>query len=251
MRGLTQLLRRVTSSWRQRQPLRPHFGHWKQMGIAKGAATDISQPQTAESLNIEQFRAAPCYLNRLDHLRSAFELAPAEGHVLEFGVFRGGSLNWLARWSEARRAPRVYGFDSFEGLPEAWVRTKSGLQYERGHFALKGLPTVLPNVELVPGFFDATLPHWLGAHSGPVALLHNDSDLYSSTWSVLMQLNERIVPGTIIVFDELCDWRDSGTYDAWEEGEWRALREWMAEHDRQVAVLSRHQEFAAAVRIVK
>jgi len=255
MSGLTQMLRRVTGGrWpRRKEPRwdRPHFDCYKQLGTAPGAALHSAQPRTAKTLDIEQFRSAPCYLNRLDHLRHAFELAPDEGYVLEFGVFRGGSLNWLGQWSQNRHSACVHGFDSFEGLPEAWVRTKRGEQLDRGHFALGRLPAVLANVELVPGFFDATLPGWLAEHPGPVALLHNDSDLYSSTIYTLTQLNERIVPGTVIVFDELCDWRDSGKYDAWEEGEWRALRQWMAERGRQVQVLSRNQEFAAAVRVVQ
>ena len=255
MSGLSRLLRRVTGGrWPRRRDARsdrPHFDCWKRLGVAPGATTDTSQPHAADELHIDQFRAAPCYLNRLDHLRHAFDLAPAEGHILEFGVYRGGSLNWLARWSEQRREPRVFGFDSFAGLPEAWVRTKSGVSYERGHFALDHLPAVLPNAELVPGFFDVSLPGWLAEHPGPVALLHNDSDLYSSTIDTLTELNDRIVPGTIIVFDELCDWRGSGQYDAWEEGEWRALREWMAAGGRRVAVLSRNQDFAAAVRVVQ
>jgi len=255
MSGLTQLLRRVTGGrWPRRRTMRdgrPHFDCWEQLGIAPGVTADTSQSRAADELHIDQFRAAPCYLNRLDHLHHALELAPADGYILEFGVYRGGSLNWLARWAEERRQPRVFGFDSFEGLPEAWVRTKSGEGYARGHFALERLPAVLPNALLVPGFFDATLPGWRAAHAGPVALLHNDSDLYCSTIDTLTQLNDRIVPGTIIVFDELCDWRNSGVYDAWEEGEWRALREWMAAHDRRIAVLSRNQEFAAAIRVVR
>lgn len=253
MSGLTQLLRRVTGGrWpRPRVPgvRRPHFSPWERAGVLPGGRE--SGPHTAASLAIEHFYAAPAYGNRIDHLRRCFELATAVGYVLEFGVFRGGSLNWLARWSQDRRAPQVFGFDSFEGLPEAWVMTKQGGGKQRGHFAVERLPRVLANAQLVPGFFDNTLPGWLAAHPGPVALLHNDSDLHSSTIYTLSQLNERIVPGTIIVFDELCDWRESGKYDAWEEGEWRALREWMAAHDRRVQVLSRNQEFAAAVRVVK
>jgi hypothetical protein len=255
MSVLSHMLRRVTGGrWpRRRLPRldRPHFDCFKRLGAVPGMASASGQPRSATELCIEEFFSAPCFLNRLDHLRHAFELAPAEGHILEFGVFRGGSLNWLARWSQQRRWPRVFGFDSFEGLPEPWVRTKSGLRYDRGHFAVSRLPAVLPNTELVAGFFDQTLPGWLTSHAGPVALLHNDSDLYSSTIYTLTQLNERIVPGTIIVFDELCDWRSCGEYDAWEEGEWKALREWMAAENRQIEVLSRNQEYAAAVRVVK
>jgi hypothetical protein len=255
MSGLSQMLRRVTGGrWpRPRTPgvREPHFGSWQKLGAAAAGAGFTSAPQTAESLSIERFRAAPAYYNRIDQLRRAFELAPAEGHILEFGVFRASTLNWLARWSQDRREGRVFGFDSFEGLPEAWVMTKEGGGKEQGHFAVEGLPQVLNNVELVPGFFDATLSGWLAEQRGPIALLHNDSDLYSSTIYTLTELNDRIVPGTIIVFDELCDWSQSGKYDNWVEGEWRALREWMAACDRQIEVLSRTHDYAAAVRVAQ
>jgi hypothetical protein len=255
MSGLSQVLRRFTGGRfpRKRPPRsdRPLFSPWKRQGAEPGAVTDPAQPHTAQTLKIDHFWAAPGFFNRIDHLHHCFGLAPAAGHVLEFGVFRGGSLNWLARWAAQRNQGHVFGFDSFEGLPEQWVRTKNGEAYDRGHFSLPGLPPVEANATLVPGFFDATLPAWLDAHPGPVALLHNDSDLYSSTIFTLTQLNERIVPGTVIVFDELCDWRDSGKYDNWAQGEWKALLEWMAMFHRKVLVLSRNQEYAAAVQVVE
>jgi hypothetical protein len=254
MSELSHMLRRVTGgrwpSKRQPRPDQPLFSPWKRLGMAPGVTTDPAQPHTAETLAIDDFWRAPGFHNRIDHLHHCFGLAPATGHVLEFGVFRGGSLNWLAQWSRGRNDPRVFGFDSFEGLPEEWVRTKTGERYDAGHFALAGLPPVVPGVTLVPGFFDATLPGWLARHTGPVAFLHNDSDLYSSTIYTLTVLNDRIVPGTVIVFDELCDWRDSGKYDNWVEGEWKALREWMATFNRRVVVLSRNEEYAAAVQVV-
>src|SRR5437868_900632 len=39
------------------------------------------------------------------------------GHVVEFGVFKGGTIRYIAAKDPNRT---VHGFDSFEGLPEAW-----------------------------------------------------------------------------------------------------------------------------------
>ena len=59
-----------------------------------------------------------------------------DGHYLEFGVFTGGTIRYIAR----RIGPRtIHGFDSFEGLPEAW----SGFGLGGRSFDVKGrLPRV-------------------------------------------------------------------------------------------------------------
>ena len=65
-------------------------------------------------------------------LRHTLKLAPPTGEVLEFGVFRGKSIRTIAKVVPKRK---VYGFDSFIGLPEDWERGK-GDTYKKGHFNL-------------------------------------------------------------------------------------------------------------------
>lgn len=253
MSQLTKWVRSIRSRlWPEGKPkvTRPVFKKWDRNAPRPREARP-SLPLAAAELRIEDFQQAPVYVDRTDHLFHSLQLAPRSGYVLEFGVFQGGSLNWLAQWSREREDPRVYGFDSFEGLPHAWMRTKSGDQYNAGHFALMALPSVVDNAVLVPGFFDATLGIWLAEHSGPAAFIHNDSDLYSSTLLTLQLLNERIVPGTIIVLDDLCSWTNPAAYDNWEEGEWKALREWMSQFDRRITIVSRNQTMGATVRVVE
>jgi hypothetical protein len=110
----------------------------------------------------------------------------------------------------------VYGFDSFEGLPEAW---RSG--FPAGAFDLDQLPDV-PGAELVVGWFDDTVPGFLAEHPGPVSFLHLDADLYSSTRTVLDLVGPRLQPGSIVLFDEYFN------YLGWEEHEHRAWREYVA-----------------------
>lgn len=249
MSQLSQLVRHVQAGlWPRRRV--PFFKKWNR-GAERPRGVASSRVYSADELTIDDFFQAPVYGDRVDHLFHAFGHAPSLGHVMEFGVFQAGTLNWMAQWSRRRPDPRVFGFDSFQGLPHDWVRTKDGGdRYQAGHFALPALPCVKPNARLVPGFFDATLAPWLAENPGPVALLHNDSDLYSSTIHTLRLLNDRIVPGTVIVFDELCSWIGSATFDNWEEGEWRALREWMAQFHRRIAILSRDSCTATAIRVV-
>ena len=64
------------------------------------------------------------------------ELIAPTGLVLEFGVWKGTSLHHLTTRLSSRK---VYGFDSFEGLPETW-----GSVLPKGTFKLDSLPEIPP-----------------------------------------------------------------------------------------------------------
>jgi hypothetical protein len=146
-----------------------------------------------------------------DTLRHALAQAPAEGMALEFGVASGTTLRIIAA---AREDGPVHGFDSFEGLPEHWR-----LGFDAGAFATDQPPDV-EGAELVVGWFDDVLPGFLDAHPGPVAFLHVDCDLHSSTVTVLEQVGPRFTQGTIVLFDEYFN------YPGWQDHEHRAWTEY-------------------------
>jgi len=177
---------------------------------------------------------APRFRDRFELLSHGARIARPEGLVLEFGVYTGQTINHLARLLPARR---IYGFDSFEGLPETW----------RPGFAAGDLrrepPAVSHNVELVAGWFDRTLPDFLSEQGeAPVALLHVDCDLYSSTQTIFAQLGGRIVAGTIIVFDEYFN------YPGWREHEFRAFQEFARRiHYDYVGLVPGNQQVAVAI----
>ncbi|WP_075968138.1 class I SAM-dependent methyltransferase [Immundisolibacter cernigliae] len=156
---------------------------------------------------------ARSYARKFDLYDDVISRAPVTGLWLEFGVYTGETINYIA----GRASSVIYGFDSFEGLPENW---RDG--FPKGHFSLGRLPTVKGNVELVTGWFDETLPNFLSEHPGPISFLHIDCDLYSSTKVVFDLCQDRIVPGTIIVFDEYFN------YPGWEEGEFKAFQEFVS-----------------------
>lgn len=118
---------------------------------------------------------------------------------LEFGVYRGDSIRaWLGL--NAHKESRFIGFDSFEGLPEHW----SG-SFGAGAFDVGGnIPDITDNrVTFVKGWFQRTVPNFLRQFRPRSQLvIHNDSDLYSSTLYTLTQLDSIMVPGTIVIFDE-------------------------------------------------
>jgi len=250
MSRLSSFLRAISGGRLPNAILGPRFGEWKQLGHSGERRTNPAAAHTAKTLKIDHFWEAPAFGNTIDQLHHAFQLIPSKGYITECGVYKGRSLNWLAKWATKRTDPRVFGFDSFEGLPHDWIMGKDGRILKADRFQIPSLPKVLPNACLVQGWFDATLIPWLQQNPGPIAMLHNDSDLYSSTILTLRAFNERLMPGSVIVFDELCDWKNSGVYDNWEQGEWKALIEWMGDFNRTVRVLSRDSRYAAAVQVV-
>lgn len=140
------------------------------------------------------------------------EISKQDGLNLEFGVFKGHTINLCAIKQPNRT---FYGFDSFEGLPEDWRKG-----FLKGHFNLNGfLPNVNSNVKLVKGLFSDTLQDFLDEHKEHVSYVHIDCDLYSSTKYVLETLKDRFVVGTVLLFDEFYN------YPGWEEGEFKAWME--------------------------
>jgi predicted O-methyltransferase YrrM len=156
-------------------------------------------------------RNRPRFGSREELLKFSIQQASVTGLVLEFGVFSGYTINWIA---EHFPNQTIFGFDSFQGLPEDWT-----VGAKKGHFATTGLPNVRGNVELIVGWFDCSLRPFLDTHPGSLSLLHVDCDLYSSTKTVLNELSDRIVPGTIIVFDEYYNYPD------WKRHEYLAFNE--------------------------
>ena len=190
-------------------------------------------------------------IERKKHIQAVCKLPTIKGEILEFGVYQGKTITHIAR---AFPDSTIWGFDSFEGLPEDWFINASDKESPRpaGYFALDQLPEVPGNVNLVKGFFDQSLPRWLKENPiKEISILHIDCDLYSSTATVFNYLNEFIVAGTIIIFDELYPWSGLERYDLWEEGEWKALKEWVEKYDREFEVIYRNRHQQCSIRIVK
>jgi hypothetical protein len=169
-----------------------------------------------------------------DIYRACLEACVPDGLYAEFGVYHGRSLESIRAILDAEIP--LYGFDSFEGLPEAW----NG--YPAGSFATSVRPE-LPNTHLVVGRFENTVPEFVQAYPGHVSFLHIDCDLYASTRTVLTAFADRTVPGTVILFDELFG------YAGFEQHEFRALSEFIAETGLGFEVIGRWATYRAAVRI--
>lgn len=151
----------------------------------------------------------------IETFKLALGAAPSEGLVLEFGVRFGNTIRQIAGLVKQP----VHGFDSFEGLPEVWHHEPKGSYTTKGE-----IPEVPKNVTLHVGWFEDTLPAFLEKTSGTVRFMNIDCDIYSSTKTVLDQLAPRIVPGTVIVFDEYIG------NEHWREDEFKAFQEAVARY---------------------
>ncbi len=149
----------------------------------------------------------------------------ASGFLCELGVYKGDSLNKLAK----RAFPhKVYGFDTFTGLPEFW---RSG--FPQGAFDVSGEKLrFATNCVLYKGLFDQTLSNFLKDVPDQARLIHVDCDLYSSTSIALRILTPRITPQTVIVFDEYFN------YVGWEKHEHKAFLEFLEATGRSCRYLA-------------
>ena len=149
--------------------------------------------------------------------RRAFKHAHVDGFIAEYGVDQGKSYIEICK-----NFPddEVFGFDAFAGLPNngRW----SGNIAHEGQFDYSGkIPFQKPtNGTIVNGWFNETCPGF--DYEKPVAqFLHIDCDVYSSTVDIFNTLSGKVVPGTVIVFDDYCN------YTGWRVGEWKAWQEFV------------------------
>jgi len=157
----------------------------------------------------------------------ACDISNVKGCVLEFGVYRGDSLRNVMN-AKLDKGRKVFGFDSFEGLPEDW----SGTVCNKGFFSTEGNIPVIEGVKFYKGWFENSIPQYLNDNKNQIiSVLHVDCDLYSSTKTVLYSLNEFIVPGTIICFDEWIYRKTDGAIG--DDHECKCFHEWVKDCVRE------------------
>jgi hypothetical protein len=163
---------------------------------------------------LSHMNGARWFSSARETLRFAVASALEGGTTVELGVHHGVSLRWLSEL----RGGKLHGFDSFEGLPDAWAGVP------RGRFTADGQTPLGLDCELWVGLFDDRLPHFVERHPEPISLLHIDSDLYASAVSGFQHLAPLLVPGTVIAFDEYLG------HATWRQDEFRAFSEACARH---------------------
>jgi len=147
----------------------------------------------------------------LEHLLSEL---PVPGAILECGTYRGGTLLGMAHVLGKRGLrPRMFGLDSFEGFPEpvAQDRRDDGDFHPDVHKGALGDASYsglierierlgwTDHVHVIKGFFEDTLPQ---LNAEKYSLVHIDCDLYQSYMTCLEHAYPRMLPGSIMVFDD-------------------------------------------------
>lgn len=178
---------------------------------------DIAVQETAEYV-LQNMRKVTYYKNREEYQEMlAARYMKGNGLKLEFGVAGGTSLWRFTKYAK----DKIYGFDSFEGLPEKYT-ADIGI----GFFKQKKIPNVPENVELIVGYFSDTLPNFLTREdvaNRDIEFIHIDCDLYSSTKQVFQFLESKIQRGTVMAFDEYFN------FPGWKNEEFLAFQEWVQE----------------------
>lgn len=117
---------------------------------------------------------------------------------MEFGVSSGASFRWWIE-NQAHAQTRFFGFDTFEGLPEAFGPFGKGAMAA----TLESINVTDPRATFYKGLFQDTLIEFLeGYKSNNRKVIHLDADIFSATIFVLSQLYKYFNDGDIIMFDE-------------------------------------------------
>ena len=137
--------------------------------------------------------------NLYQHVVDIKGLANIPIDYLEFGVSKGRSFSWWLK-ANTNQDSRFFGFDTFEGLPEAW-----GAVYKKGDMS-----AIIPDVDdnradFIKGLFQDTFQPFTKSNNlntGRTKIIHLDADLFSSTLYILTSIAPYLNKGDILLFDE-------------------------------------------------
>ena len=166
-------------------------------------------------------------------IKKALENHNKNSMYLEFGVFKGKSLNLFSKYLKIKNS-KIYGFDSFEGLNEDWV----GTRMTKNFFSNNGkVPKVNKNCLIIKGRVQDTLDSFINNKKNlRINFLHMDLDTYPSTKFVLKKLKKFLINDSIILFDELYN------MEGWKVGEFKALSEVFSKNEFQYLAFSEDRE---------
>lgn len=177
---------------------------------------DVLNAISADKFERVEFAGVKKFYNRDTLLEECIRISrPELSEWVELGVGSGQSAKVILETaSRLGRTARLHGFDSFQGLPEAWAEIAAAGTYSYPAPRLQD-----GRVVLHPGWFEETLPSFGQSCTEQLGFVHVDCDLYSSTATAFRALGHVLRPGTVLLFDEYWNYLEAA------EHEQRALRE--------------------------
>lgn len=173
---------------------------------------------------------------------------PTQSDIYAFGVCSGKSVREYTSLIPDNVYNKIYGFDSFMGLPkddteplwqECWAEGNFDSQKETNSNspieASKKIEDYVDNKKYIPiiGFYEDSLKDALVSSLDlkPALIVDIDVDLYSSTITTLdfMLRNKLITRGTLLFYD---DWGGSKGFETFSSGESRAHKEMFEKYDK-------------------
>jgi hypothetical protein len=159
----------------------------------------------------------------LGELYQRFKHLP--GALLEFGTWRGQNLilmeNLRAIYEPFNKQRRIIGFDTFSGYPENTTMTAASIETHDGYNTKPDYPAYLAellqvhegnnafghirgNHKLVMGDVIETAPKYFQDHPETlVAFAFFDMGPYEPTLAALQAIKPHLMPGSVLLFDEL------------------------------------------------
>jgi len=205
--------------------------------ILKKIAKDMNRLNYNDELYKRVFDYYRNRWNAIDDITDYLVGAEIPCDYCEFGVFQGTTFSYAYKMMHPIfKSMKFFAFDSFSGLPKPKGIDKldrySSSFYE-GQFEyseemfiskLKEEHRDISKIISVKGWFNEILNSELTKKYGiqNIAVAWVDCDLYESTVPVLEYITDKVVTGSVVVFDDWHCYRNLPDF-----GEQRACREWL------------------------
>ena len=179
-------------------------------------------------------------LTKILFVNEAYQLILNQpGIIVEFGTWWGQNItlfeNLRAIYEPFNQSRRVIGFDTFEGYPEISSKDKPSETIKVGGYAVakhykeyleklidchekNNVLAAVKKHELVEGDVSKTAPAYFKENDGSIiALAYFDMALYEPTKAALEAILSSLVPGSVIMLDELNNYDYPGETLAFKE----------------------------------
>ncbi len=168
------------------------------------------------------------------------KIIDVHGIVFEFGTRWGQNIALFSAlrgiYEPFNKLRKIVGFDTFTGFPSVTDRDNKELEFIRkgGLACTENYDDYLRKImdyqeqdnpmshikkyEIIKGNASIEIKNYLAKFPETiVALAYFDFDIYKPTFDCLLNIKNRLVKGSVVAFDELCDHDSPGETQALEE----------------------------------